>query len=70
VDAFFAPVAYRLRTYGLEVSPESAAYAQRLRDLPSMQRWEADGLAETFREPEHEKEIEALGEIIEDFRAT
>lgn len=70
VDAFFAPVTYRIRTYGLELGPDAAAYALRLLDLPAMQRWEADGLAETFREPEHEKEIAALGTIVEDFRAT
>ena len=28
VDAFFAPVAYRVQTYGLELRPAAAAYAQ------------------------------------------
>jgi len=70
VDAFFAPVAFRVRTYDLGLSAPAADYAARLLALPALQRWEADGLAETFREPEHEKEIEALGTVVEDFRAT
>jgi glutathione S-transferase len=46
VDAFFAPVAARIRTYGLPVSAATAAYVQRLFDLPAMQAWVAAALAE------------------------
>jgi glutathione S-transferase len=40
-DAFYAPVAYRFRTYG--VTPEGAAgtYLKMLLDLPAMKEWEA-----------------------------
>lgn len=69
VDAFFAPVAFRIRTYDLALSTPAGAYAKHLLALPALQRWESDGLAETFREPEHEKEIAALGTVVEDFRA-
>jgi len=70
VDAFYAPVGFRIRTYGLTLSHDAAAYAGRLLALPAMQRWEADALAETLREPGHEEEARAVGTIVEDFRAT
>jgi glutathione S-transferase len=69
VDAFFAPVAFRLRTYGLEVGPQARGWADRMLALPAMHEWEAAGLAETWREPSHEQEMGAAGEIIADYRA-
>ena len=38
-DAFYAPVCSRLRTYGVPLSPASAAYVDRIHALPSMRRW-------------------------------
>lgn len=69
VDAFFAPVAFRVQTYGLQLDAASIAYAQRLRDLPSMREWYAAGLAETFRDPEHDVEALKAGTLLEDLRA-
>ena len=69
VDAFFVPVAFRVRTYGLTLSAPAAACAQRLLALPSTRAWEADALAETWREPGHEQEILASGTLLEDQRA-
>jgi glutathione S-transferase len=69
-DAFFAPVTFRLMTYGLSLSPEADAYAQRIRDLPAMRDWYAAGIAETWREPDHEAEVLAAGRITADLRAT
>lgn len=68
-DAFFAPVAFRIQSYGLDVAPDAAAYAQRLLALHGMQRWYADAIAETWREPEHEREMEQSCVVLEDFRA-
>jgi glutathione S-transferase len=68
VDAFFAPVAFRVQTYGLELSEAAARYVRRLLDLPSMQRWYAEALQEPWREAAHEKEIRAVGTVIEDLR--
>ena len=68
VDAFYAPVAFRIRSYGLKLSESSLAYAQRLIDLPSMRQWDTDALAETWREPAHEKDILASGKLLEDLR--
>ncbi|MDY4388166.1 glutathione S-transferase family protein [Pectobacterium aroidearum] len=69
VDAFFAPVVFRIKTYQLPVSPEAAAYCDHLLAQPAMQRWLQDALAETWREDEHEEEVKKVGEVIEDLRA-
>lgn len=69
VDAFFAPVAFRIQTYGLSLGPAAAAYAQRLLGLPGMQRWYADALRETWRDPDHEDEVRQSGVVLEDLRA-
>jgi glutathione S-transferase len=45
-DAFFAPVATRLRTYRLPVSDATTAYMERVFKLPAMQAWVAAALAE------------------------
>jgi glutathione S-transferase len=69
VDAFFAPVAYRVQSYGLELSPPAAAYVQRLLQLPAMRRWYAAALAETFRDAPHEVEMLEMATVVEDLRA-
>ena len=70
VDAFFAPVAFRVQSYGLSFDGAAGAYAAQLLGLPAMQEWYTAGLAETWREPDHEAEVAAAGTIIEDLRAT
>jgi glutathione S-transferase len=69
VDAFFAPVAFRIQTYGLFLGAAAADYAQRLRELPGMRRWYADALRETWRDPDHEEEVKRFGILLEDLRA-
>lgn len=69
VDAFFAPVAFRLQTYGLELSAPALDYAERLRALQPMQDWYAAALAEPWRDAEHEAEIAQLGTLLQDLRA-
>jgi glutathione S-transferase len=68
VDAFFAPVAFRVRGYGLVLEGATAAYPAHLLALPGMREWEADALAEDFREPGHEAEMLAAGVVITDRR--
>ena len=68
VDAFFAPVAFRVRTYSLPLEGPAAAFAERVLELPGMRAWEAAALAEPWREAAHEAEIAALGECLEDLR--
>lgn len=69
VDAFFAPVAFRVQTYGLALQGEAAAYASRLLALEGMRAWYAAALAETWRETAHEAELLAAGTMLEDLRA-
>lgn len=69
VDAFFGPVAFRFRTYGVELSERSQAYVDRLLSHPTMLEWERDALNETTRDDAHDAEIERVGAVIEDFRA-
>ncbi|MGO4572852.1 glutathione S-transferase family protein [Microvirga sp. 2TAF3] len=69
VDAFFAPVAFRIQSYGLVLDDASMAYVKRLLALPAMQSWYEAGLAETFREPGHEAEAKETGTWLEDLRA-
>ncbi len=45
-DAYFAPVCSRIRTYALPVSPTVAAYVDRVHQLPAMQAWIEQALAE------------------------
>lgn len=68
-DAFFAPVAFRVRTYAIELPAAAAAYAQRLLAHPAMRRWETAALAETWRDTDHEKELAAIGVVTQDNRA-
>lgn len=69
VDAFYAPVAFRVRTYGLDVGPVARTWVDHMLALPAMREWEAAALAETWREESHEAEAGAAGRIVEDRRA-
>jgi glutathione S-transferase len=68
-DAFFAPVAFRIQTYDLPVGAAARRYTGQLLALPSMQRWYASALAETWRDEEHDIEARAVGTWLSDFRA-
>ena len=67
-DAFFAPVAYRIRTYDLDVGAEGRAWVERMVALPAMREWEEVALAEPWREASHEAELAATGTITADYR--
>jgi glutathione S-transferase len=69
VDAFFAPVAFRVQTYGLTLDATADAYAKRLLDLDSMKEWYAAGIQETVRDPPHETEMLQMGTVLQDLRA-
>jgi len=68
LDAFYAPVAFRIRTYGLDVGG-GQAWVDEMLAHPAMLQWEAEALLETWREESHEAELMAAGEIIADYRA-
>ncbi len=46
VDAFFAPVAVRLRTYRVQVPAAAASYIETIYQWPAFQAWQHAGLAE------------------------
>lgn len=67
LDAFYAPVAFRIRTYGLDVG-RGQEWVDRIIDHPAMRAWEAQALAEEWREESHEVELAAAGRITADYR--
>ena len=70
VDAFFGPVAFRFRTYGILLTDRSQGYVEQLLSHPAMLEWEQDALNETVRDQSHDIEIENMGFIVQDLRAS
>ncbi|HKI74041.1 MAG TPA: glutathione S-transferase family protein [Pseudomonadales bacterium] len=70
VDAFFAPVAFRIQTYSPALSKQAGEYANRILALAPMIDWYKSALQETARDPDHERETLSLGVIVEDLRAS
>ena len=69
VDAFYAPVAFRARTYGLAVGAAGQSWVACVLAHPAMRQWESEALAETWREADHEAELAATGTVTADYRA-
>jgi glutathione S-transferase len=70
VDAFYAPVVFRIRTYGLILESAAAAYAERSLGTRALREWYGDALKETLRDQPHEEDVSRMGEVLEDLRAT
>lgn len=68
-DAFYAPVAWRIRTYGLDVG-RGQEWVDHVIAHPGMQEWERQALAEDWREESHEAEMAAAGTVTADYRRT
>lgn len=68
VDAFFAPVVFRVQTYGLPLCPMSNAYVTHLLNHQVLQEWYQAALLETWREPGHEQEVLEAGKVLQDLR--
>lgn len=69
VDAFFAPVAYRVRSFNLKIGLQGRCWVDYIIGHPAMQLWEAAALAEPHREIGHEEEMTATARITQDHRA-
>lgn len=69
VDAFFAPVLFRIQTYGLVLGDAAMDYQARMLARPAMEDWYRAALAETAREPGHEADAAQFGRIVADHRA-
>ncbi len=70
VDAFYAPVVFRLQTFSLTLGDQAQAYAERVLRLPAMQQWYEDALNETTHEASHDRDSVAYGQLVRDFRTT
>ena len=57
VDAFFAPVASRIATYGLEMGAENMDYVAALLAHPSVRRWRAMAMADNVIQPQYEMDL-------------
>jgi glutathione S-transferase len=67
-DAFYAPVVYRVRTYGLDIGPLARVWLETMLAHPAMRQWETEALAESWREESHEEDLANCGDIIVDYR--
>lgn len=68
VDAFFAPVAFRIQTYDLPVSDAARAYAEHLLALEGMQSWYNAALEEPWRQQNYDANTLNAGKLIADYR--
>ena len=69
VDAFYAPVIFRFRSFGLDTGPKAQAWLQLMLSHPAMLEWEKEALTEKHREIHHEEEIAAVADVTADYRA-
>lgn len=69
-DAFFAPMATRLRTFGIMdwVSAPAREYAGRLLEVPAVKRWVAEALQEQFRNEWKEQDCIRGRKVLADLR--
>jgi glutathione S-transferase len=68
VDAFFAPVAYRVQTFDLSLSEKALAYVDLSLKHSAMKEWYEAALTEPWREVGHEIEIAETGTVLSDYR--
>jgi glutathione S-transferase len=67
-DAFFAPVVFRIQTYGLELDAVSRGYIARMLECESLRSWYEQALREPWRDAPHEAEIAQFGAVLQDYR--
>jgi glutathione S-transferase len=70
VDAFYAPVAFRVQGYGLSLDSNASAYVDQLLATRALREWYDDALKETLRDASHDEEIATFGKVLKDLRAT
>ncbi|MEE9453616.1 MAG: glutathione S-transferase [Paracoccaceae bacterium] len=59
-DAFYAPVATRIATYGLPVGDVAAAYVKTTLNDPVFKAWRAAGLAENYVQPGYDLDLQTV----------
>ncbi|HEX7114803.1 MAG TPA: glutathione S-transferase family protein [Steroidobacter sp.] len=68
VDAYFAPVAFRVQSYELTLDEPCSAYVSRVLALDGMREWYEAALDEPWRDEAHEAAIKEMGTIVADLR--
>lgn len=68
VDAFFAPVIFRIQSYGLPLAAPAQAYVKHILGLPSMRQWYDEAIREVWRKEIYEKSVASYGLITADER--
>lgn len=68
VDAMYAPVVFRIQTYGLVVNDRANEYIKTMLAHPAMTLWYQQALEEDFREQAHEEWVDSVGVVEKDFR--
>lgn len=68
VDAMYAPVVFRIQSYGLPMQGAAGDYVAHMLALPAMRQWYAQALQEPDRDEAHEQEVERYSDIIGDER--
>jgi glutathione S-transferase len=68
-DAFFAPVAARVQTFGIVMGDEAMGYVKRLLEHPAVDEWVQGGLKEEIREAVHEADTVRGRKILQDLCA-
>jgi len=68
VDAFFAPVVFRIQTYNLEVNETCKQYVALMLEVPAIKEWYQSAIEEKWRDISHDEEINEVGKIILDLR--
>jgi glutathione S-transferase len=68
VDAFYAPVIFRFRTFGHLMPNNISDYYELMLSLDSMQQWDTEAIKETWREEGHENEVLESGVVLKDYR--
>lgn len=69
VDAFFAPVVFRVQSFHLPLSETALEYTELVLKLSAMQEWYEAALLEPWREIGHETEIAQTGTVVQDYRS-
>ncbi|PCJ48504.1 MAG: glutathione S-transferase [Gammaproteobacteria bacterium] len=68
VDAFYAPIIFRFRTFGYKLTGKPLEYYNLMHSIDSVQRWDSEAIVEPWREVSHELEFVETGKIIKDHR--
>lgn len=69
VDAFFAPVAIRLRGYGITVGAQASAYLERLLKQPYVVQWVHEAFEEPWFDETHDQDCIRGRRVLDDRRA-